>query len=154
MAAFFFMACKKDKAPTPPLTKTEMLCGKTSKKWKVVGYQRSINSPVTAATTDILNTMATTYRDNLLVFYPDGVEKLNEGPTGTNPGMDYSTVSWLFQNNETVIGCTVLFGILGNGDAQLNCSITELTEQKMVLDNLFPFGATTYYNRWTLVPAN
>lgn len=154
MVIVSFTACKKNESTTPALTKTEMLTGKSSKKWKVTGYQRAVGSPVTSSTPDELNTVVPAYRDNLMVFYMGGLQKMNEGPTGANPSADYSTVSWVFQNNEADINCTLLFGILGNGDAQLNCSIVELSDQKLVLDNAFPFGITVYYTRWTLVPVN
>lgn len=152
MVIVSFTACKKDNSTS--VSKTALLCGSSSKKWKVTGYQRSINSPITASTADKLSTLASTYTDNLMVFYPNGVEKMNEGATGTNPLTDYTTANWVFMDNETSINCQVLFGILGNGDEQLNCSFTELSSQKMVLDNTFIFGTTTYYSRWTLVPAN
>jgi hypothetical protein len=149
---FTLAACKKDGTADEPVTKLTLLCGKTSRKWKVTGYQRSINSPVTTATADILQTLAPSYSDNLMIFYANGVEKLNDGPTGINAGQDYRTETWTFYDSETAINCTMLFGILGNGDAQLNCSILGLTTQRLVLENVFPFGGSTYYNRWTLSP--
>jgi hypothetical protein len=155
IAATIFTAtlfsCKKENSPP---TKTELLCGKTFKKWKVIGYQRAYNTPVTSSTPDILNTIPSTYRDNILIFYPNGVEKLNEGPTGPNPNVDYDTKAWVFTDNETVMNCTILFGILSTADSQLNLKILELSDQKMVLDNEFLFNPTSYYNRWTLVPTN
>jgi hypothetical protein len=148
MATLF--SCKKESSPP---TKTELLCGKTFKKWKVVGYQRSTGTPVTASTFDVLDAILPTYRDNIVIFYPNGTQKLNEGPTGVNPGMDYNTANWVFYDNETGMNATIFFGILGTGDAQLNLKFTELTDQKMVLDNLFSF-TPDYYTRWTLVPVN
>lgn len=155
--ALFTLGCKKQ---NDTLTKTDLLCGKSFKKWKVVGYQRSLNTPVTNSTPDILSTIASAYRDNNIIFYPDGVEKLNEGATGSNPNQDYRNVNWVFMDNETTINCWMLFGILGNSssnsssDSQLNFKITELTDSKMVLDNEFLFNPDNYYNRWTLVPVN
>jgi hypothetical protein len=149
-----FSSCKKDKIPAPLLSKTEMLCGTTFKKWKVVKYQKARGLTVTETTPDVLNTISSTYSDNLMVFYTNGTEKLNEGPTGANPGTDYSTVAWVFNADETVLNCTFLFGFLGNADAQLNGKIVEISNDKMVLDNEFAFSGGSYFTRWTLVPAN
>jgi hypothetical protein len=151
--AVSFSSCKKE-TPTQPLSKTEMLCGKTFKKWKVVKYQKARGIAVTETTPDVLNTINSTYSDNLMVFYTNGTEKLNEGPSGANPGTDYSTVSWVFNADETILNCTFLFGFLGNADAQLNGKIVEIGNDKMVLDNEFAFSGGSYFTRWTLVPAN
>jgi hypothetical protein len=152
--SFILVGCKKE--TETELTRTQLLCGTDFKKWKVTGYQRSLNSPVTNTTPDVLSSIYATSRDDRMIFYTNGTQKLNHGllaPAGDTPNGDYTTANWVFTNNETVINCTVLFGIFG-GNAQLNLSIKEITEQKIVLDNEFINGGITYYTRWVIEPAN
>ncbi len=151
LTSFILLSCKKDKAPT----RTQLLCGNDFKKWKVTAYQRSLNSPITNTTPDVLSSISESSRDDRMIFYTNGTQKLNHGLLGsTPPNQDYATANWVFTNNETILNCTILFGIFGGVSSQLNLSIKEITEQKIVLDNEFKNGAFTYYTRWILEPAD
>jgi hypothetical protein len=93
-----------------------------------------------------------------MVFYNIGTQKINEGPLGVNAGKDYFTGNWYFENDETFLNCTMLFGADGNADQKLSAEIVELTNSKLVVFGQTPTlisGSIPGYifTQWTLQPA-
>jgi hypothetical protein len=157
LIAIIAFGCNKKATEVAPLTKTEMLAGKTSKKWQVSKYQRaqSIGSENFIAANiepNILKDIAAEYADNLLVFHNNGVQKINEGAKGVGAGKDYFSGFWNFEENETKIMCTMPFGVHGYVDTHFTLKIMEISNDKLVLAAQAPAYMSFYYIQWTLIP--
>jgi hypothetical protein len=111
------MGCKKDDAPPPAPTKTQLISQST---WKFSG--------ATVGGTDVSAFLQTCQKDNILTFAAAGTGSADEGPTKCNAGDPQTNpFTWSFMSSETILHVSTVLFTGGSSDFTLvSMSATQL----------------------------
>ena len=129
--AFLVMSgCKKDKAPAPAPTKTQLI---SQSSWKF--------DHATAGGNDISGSVNACFKDNIATFTPAGNMTLDEAATVCSPSYAGS-YTWSFQSGETILHLSAPIFTGGSSDF----TMVSLTATNLVVSQVMtvaPYPPTT-----------